>query len=148
MCLKIGDSSILPFRQRLISSVHECKWAISQREDTAKRLIIFITHFVHENSYKLWRQDIIRMFQRKESQGSYKDCIIRGEIISGKKKNPHSSGNAIQKGNVFLRRLDFHRSCNFSVRTHVKFTRVNEIEAISVKGHAWTCMRFNFYLRA
>ena len=38
MCSKIGDSSILPFHQRLISSVHECKWAISQREDTAKRL--------------------------------------------------------------------------------------------------------------
>ena len=51
---------------------------------------------------------LIRMFQRKESQGFYKDCIIRGEIISGKKKNRHSSGNAIQKGNVFLRRLDFH----------------------------------------
>ena len=47
---------------------------------------ILITHFVHENSYRLWRQDIIRMFQRKESQGSY-NCIVTGEIISGKKKS-------------------------------------------------------------
>lgn len=80
----------------------------SQGEDTAKGLITLITHFVHENSYRLWRQDIIRMFQGKESQGSYKDCIITGDIPFWEKKNPHSSGNAIQKGQVFLRRLDFH----------------------------------------
>ena len=43
----------------------------SRKRKTARRLITFKTHFkthfVHKNSFWLWRQDIIRMSQRKES---------------------------------------------------------------------------------
>ena len=65
--------------------------------------------------------------KERNLRGLIKTVSSQVKLFLGK-KNPHSSGNAIQKGHVFLRRRDFH--------CRVKFTCVNEIEAISVKGHA------------